>query len=213
MMNAYDKIYLEDAMSNLAVMLDYGTVTYGDPETFFNRFLVSDISKQFGMGNPRYIAGMSGIELAEMVIEETGGEPLYAEYKTSGRSESYWAGWALAYLQWFTGYSFEKISEWGVSIIFLLSLYPTHHEADITKLIETAVRKMDETKDKSMNSLKRQRKSAGMTQLELAERSGVKLRMIQAYEQNYQDISKAEVGSMIRLAKALSCSVEDLLYS
>lgn len=25
-MNAYDKIYLEDAMSNLAVMLDYGKV-------------------------------------------------------------------------------------------------------------------------------------------------------------------------------------------
>ena len=51
----------------------------------------------------------------------------------------------------------------------------------------------------------------GLTQQELARRSGVKLRMIQAYEQNYQDISKAEVGSVIKLAKALSCSVEDLL--
>ena len=211
MMNAYDKIYLDDAMSNLAVMLDYGAVTYGDPETFFNRFLVSDISKQFAMGNPRYLSGMSGIELAETVGEETGGIPLYAEYKTSGRSSSYWAGWALAYLQWYTGYTFEKIKEWGVNIEFLLSLYPTHHEADITKLIETAAIKMDEFKDKSLNSLKRQRKSAGLTQQELAGRSGVKLRMIQAYEQNYQDISKAEVGSIIRLAKALSCSVEDLL--
>lgn len=210
-MNAYDKIYLNDAMSNLAVMLDYGIVTYGDPETFFNRFLISDISKQFAMGNPRYLSGMSGIELAEMVVEETGGIPLYAEYKTSGRSSSYWAGRALAYLQWYTGYTFEKINEWGVDIGFLLSLYPTHHEADISKLIETATIRMDEYKDKSLNSLKRQRKSAGLTQQELAGRSGVKLRMIQAYEQNYQDISKAEVGSMIRLAKALSCSVEDLL--
>ena len=51
----------------------------------------------------------------------------------------------------------------------------------------------------------------GLTQQELARRSGVKLRMIQAYEQNYQDISKAEVGSVLKLAKALSCSVEDLL--
>lgn len=116
-------------------------------------------------------------------------------------SASYWAGWALAYLQWYTGYTFEKIKEWGVDIGFLLSLYPTHHEADITKLIETATIRMDESKGKSLNSLKRQRKSAGLTQQELAERSGVKLRMIQAYEQNYQDISKAEVGSMIRLAK------------
>ncbi len=210
-MNAYDKTYLEDAMSNLAVMLDYGTITHGDTESFFNRFLVSDISKQFAAGNPRYIAGMSGIELAERVIEETGGQTLCAEYKTFGRSASYWAGWALAYLQWFTGYSFEKIQEWGISISFLLSLYPTHHEADITKLLETAITRMNEFRGCAMNALKRQRKSAGLTQQELAERSGVKLRMIQAYEQNYQDISKAEVGSMIRLAKALSCSVEDLL--
>lgn len=210
-MNAYDKTYLEDAMSNLAVMLDYGTITHGDTENFFNRFLVSDISKQFAAGNPRYIAGMSGIELAERVIEETGGQILCAEYKTFGRSASYWAGWALAYLQWFTGYSFEKIQEWGISISFLLSLYPTHHEADITKLLETAITRMNEFRGRAMNALKRQRKSAGLTQQELAEKSGVKLRMIQAYEQNYQDISKAEVGSMIRLAKALSCSVEDLL--
>ena len=76
-MNAYDKLYLEDAMANLAVMLDYGTMTYGDTETFFNRFLVSDISKQFGAGNPRYISGMSGIELAESVMEETGGKSKY----------------------------------------------------------------------------------------------------------------------------------------
>ena len=210
-MNAYDKIYLDDAMSNLAVMLDYGAMTYGNPETFFNRFLVSDISKQFGAGNPRYIAGMSGIELAERVMKETGGQSLYSEYRTFGKSESYWAGWALAYLQWYTGYTFEKINERGISIPFLLALYPTHHEADITKLIESATTKMDEFRNSSINSLKRQRKSAGLTQHELAERSGVKLRMIQAYEQNYQDISKAEVGSIIRLAKTLSCRVEDLL--
>lgn len=36
-----------------------------------------DISKQFGKGNPRYIAGMSGIELAEKVMEDTGGIPVY----------------------------------------------------------------------------------------------------------------------------------------
>ena len=210
-MNAYDKIYLDDAMSNLAVMLDYGSATYGDQESFYNRFLVSDISKQFAMGNPRYLSGMSGIELAEKVVEETGCVPLYAEYKTFGRSATYWAGWALAYLQWYTGYAFEKIRDWGVDIGYILSLYPTYHEADITKFIETATLRMDEFKDRSRNSLKRQRKSAGLTQQELACRSGVKLRMIQAYEQNYQDISKAEVGSVIKLAKALSCSVEDLL--
>lgn len=210
-MNAYDKIYLEDAMSNLAVMLDYGAMTYGDPELFFDRFLVSEISKQFGAGNPRYIAGMSGIELAERVMEDTGGSPAYAEYRTSGRSAAYWAGWALAYVQWHTGLTFEKIKEWGVSIPFMLSLYPTHHEADISKTLDTAAQRIAEFKHESVNPLKRQRRSAGLTQQELAEKSGVKLRMIQAYEQNYQDITKAEVSSVLKMATILRCSVEDLL--
>jgi DNA-binding transcriptional regulator YiaG len=212
MMNAYDKIYLEDAMSNLAVMLDYGSMTYGDPEQFFDRFLVSEISKQFGIGSPRYIAGMSGIELAEKVIGDTGGTPVYAEYKAFGRTDAYWAGWVMAYLQWYTGYTFEKIKEWGVTISFLLNLYPTHHEADISKMIDTVSARIAEYKDLSINPLKRQRKSAGLTQKELADKSGVKVRMIKAYEQDYQDISKAEARSVIKLARALNCSPEDLLF-
>ena len=210
-MNAYDKIYLDDAMSNLAVMLDYGAMAYGGAEMFFNRFLVSDISKQFGKGNPRYIAGMSGIELAEKVMEQTGGTPVYAEYRSSGKSAVYWAGWVLAYLQWHTGCSFERINGWGVTLQFLIALYPTHHEADISKLVDTAAEMMTRQKALSVNQLKRQRKSAGLTQQELAERSGVKLRMIQAYEQNYQDISRAEAATVLTIARVLSCLPEDIL--
>lgn len=210
-MNAYDKTYLEDAMSNLAVMLDYGAMTYGDAEMFFDRFLVSDISKQFAVGNPRYVAGMSGIELAEKVIEDTGGTPVYAEYRTIGKSAVYWAGWALAYLQWHTGCTFERINGWGVTLQFLMALYPTHHEADISKLVDTAVEMMTRQKSLSVNPLKRQRKSAGFTQQELAEKSGVKLRMIQAYEQNYQDISRAEAATVLKMARVLKCHPEDLL--
>ena len=117
----------------------------------------------------------------------------------------------MAYLQWYTGYTFEKIKEWGVTISFLLNLYPTHHEADISKMIDTATARIAEYKGKSVNPLKRQRKSAGLTQKELAERSGVKVRMIKAYEQGYQDISKAEARSVIKLARALNCLPEDLL--
>ena len=78
-------------------------------------------------------------------------------------------------------------------------------------MIDTVTARIAEYKGKSVNPLKRQRRSAGLTQKELAERSGVKLRMIKAYEQNYQDISKAEVLSVIKLARALNCSPEDLL--
>ena len=42
-----------------------------DPDRFGNAFIVSDVSRQFAAGNPRYIAGMNGCELARQVLSET----------------------------------------------------------------------------------------------------------------------------------------------
>ena len=210
-MNAYSKIYLEDAMNNLAVMLDYGGIADGDPQRFFDRFVVSSISKQFEKGNPKYIAGHSGVELAELVLRLTGAGKANITYSPIGRSPEYWSGWALAYLQWHTGISFERLADLGVNINTLIRLYPTLHEADITKVTATLL-EIIERNDNEFSPLKRQRKLAGLTQKQLAELTGVKIRMIQAYEQNDQDISKAEVATVMRLSKCLGCSVEDLIY-
>lgn len=209
-MNAYSKIYLEDAMNNLAVMLDYGCLADGDSQRFFDRFVVSSISKQFEKGNPKYIAGYSGIELAELVLMVTGAKKADITYSPSGRSPEYWSGWALAYLQWHTGISFERLANLGVNISTLIRLYPTLHEADITKVAATLL-EIIERNNSTFSPLKRQRKLAGLTQKQLAEHTGVKIRMIQAYEQNDQDISRAEVSTVMRLARCLGCSVEDLI--
>lgn len=50
-----------------------------------------------------------------------------------------------------------------------------------------------------------------MTQLVLAERSGVSSRMIQHYEQGVKDINKAQGLTLQALAQVLCCSMEDLL--
>lgn len=55
------------------------------------------------------------------------------------------------------------------------------------------------------------RELRGMSQSELAEKSGVLLRTIQAYEQGYKDINKAQVVTVLRLAEALKCSVYDII--
>ena len=182
-MNAYSKIYLEDAMNNLAVMLDYGCLADGDSQRFFDRFVVSSISKQFEKGNPKYIAGYSGIELAELVLMVTGAKKADITYSPSGRSPEYWSGWALAYMQWHTGISFERLANLGVNISTLIRLYPTLHETDITKVAGTLL-EIIERNNSTFSPLKRQRKLAGLTQKQLAEHTGVKIRMIQAYEQN-----------------------------
>ena len=62
-----------------------------------------------------------------------------------------------------------------------------------------------------MSLLKDRRKALDLTQAQLAEASGVNLRLLQDYEQGRRDLSLAAAISVCRLAKALNCTAEDLL--
>ena len=55
------------------------------------------------------------------------------------------------------------------------------------------------------------RKKRGLTQAELAEASNVSYRTIQEYEQKRSDLNKASVMTVYQIAKALNCTVEDLI--
>ena len=71
-MNAYNELYLDDAMHNLADMLDYAICDLNyEPDEFFSWFINSGIASKFEKGNPKYITGMSGVELCEAVLKET----------------------------------------------------------------------------------------------------------------------------------------------
>lgn len=55
------------------------------------------------------------------------------------------------------------------------------------------------------------REEKGMTQSELATRSGVNLRSIQNYEQGFKDINGARVTTVLALADALGCDVYEIV--
>lgn len=55
------------------------------------------------------------------------------------------------------------------------------------------------------------RESRGLLQEQLAERSGVKVRSIRAYEQGTLDINGAKLNTLLKLAKSLDCKVIDLI--
>lgn len=55
------------------------------------------------------------------------------------------------------------------------------------------------------------REDKRITQRELSERSGVSLRTLQDYEQGQKPINKAAAITVLRIAQALNCKVEDLL--
>jgi len=62
-----------------------------------------------------------------------------------------------------------------------------------------------------MSNLKNIRTQRGYSQKQLAELSGVNVRMIQFYEQGARDINIAQADTVYKLAQALECNMEELL--
>ncbi|MDR1832575.1 MAG: hypothetical protein LBQ97_07600 [Fusobacteriaceae bacterium] len=136
--HAYAETYLNDAMNNLGDMFDYAINDCGyAPGDFFDMFILSEVARYVEHGNPKYVAGLSGIELADKVTGRNS-EPVQTAVCNIEKSAEYWAGWALAYYQWITGKSFIEIKNKGLTFQKILSLYPTLHEADLSKFVQVA---------------------------------------------------------------------------
>lgn len=210
MTHAYNKSYLSSAKNRLAQFFDY---TINDCK--FNSdwtammFVQSGYAEQFERGNPAVLAGMSGIELAHRVINK-----IYKEKELpppsfrDDKSPEYWAGWALAEYQWYTGKRFKDIFEYA-PLSKIVSMYSIYHEMDITQFIDTLNQLYD--KKDTDTKLKQIRESRGLSQAELAVESGVHLRSIQMYEQKANDIDKAQAKTLYKLSRVLGCEIEDLL--
>jgi len=200
-------------MNNLGDMFDYAIndCKYG-AEEFFTHFIVSGVASAFEKGNPKYVAGLSGPELASAVIFRTYKQwPDILPSEDIDKSAEYWAGWILAYYQWYTSHRFDYLRRNGLNIERVLSMYPTLHEADVTKFVNVANNIIEKDSTSGVSNLQRIRKASGMTQRKLAESSGAALRMIQLYEQRRQDINKAQAATLLRIANVLGCEVADLL--
>lgn len=210
MICAYDKIYLDKARTVLGRMLDFAVhdLQY-DITEFFGLFIESGAANRFEDGDYEVIVGMSGVELAYTVLEQTGikSERIKPNY-TVNRSEEYWVGWALAYYQWMTSLSFADIVK-HIPIMEIRSLYIPYHEMDIRHFAD----KMNELYKtaKSETNLKLLRQNRNLSQRELAELAEIPIRTIQQYEQRQKNINKAQVEYLVILSKVLCCRIEDLL--
>ena len=210
MTRAYNELYLSDAKDNLADYFDYLVNDCGfDIDWAAMLFEVSGYAYMFENGNPYVLSGMSGVELAREVVKKTYQgkelpEPTYPEEL----SPEYWAGWALAEYQWYSGRRFKDILE-HVKMSEVLSMYKVYHEMDITQFVDEMERRCSQNHGESR--LKKLRENRGLSQSQLAERSGVGLRSIQMYEQRVNDIDKAQAQTIYKLSRAIGCRMEDLM--
>ena len=206
--HAYSQLYLSKASRAVGNMLHDAVIEFGmDGEDYLKRFIQSEIAEEIESGNPKYIAGKSGLELFLEVMEKTTGKDYDTELIESyERSPVYWVGWMLTHYQWYSGRTFKSILD-TVPYNELLGLYGTLHEADVEKSYEV----LNAHYEKSESKLKTARKHCGLTQEELADESGVSLNTIRAYERKGKDINKAQFDIVLRLAKALKCNITELL--
>ena len=210
MTHAYRKTYLYNAARNFGNMMDYAV---NDCDIngcmFLHMFISSGLAQQFERGDPKVVAGKSGVELAIEVITKTSGvAPKAVPSMTDHKSSEYWGGWALAQYQWYTARSFSSILRF-MPFSDILNMYYTLHEADITKFYETAEEIYQNARPQT--NLKRIREANGLSQSGLANESGVTLRSIQKYEQRNKNINKAQALTVVKIARALGCEVEDLM--
>ena len=62
-----------------------------------------------------------------------------------------------------------------------------------------------------MTNLQEYRKKRNISQRQLAEQTGVNLRTLQDYEQGRKPLGQAAAATVLRIAKALGVTVEDLI--
>ena len=152
---------------------------------------------------------MNGCELAREVFRETKKE--YNDVEDAmylDKSPEYWAGWALAFYQWYVNKSFMSILS-VCDLSDIVGMYGVYHEMDIMHFVEHMDRLMNEKNPDTQ--LKVRRINCGMSQSELASESGVALRQIQLFEQRQRNINNAAASTLLRLSKALHCKMEDLM--
>ena len=209
MTHAYDISYLDDAMTSLGAMLDYAVNSCGeDLALFYARFLASGVADAFSRASPKYLGGLSGIELATLVASRTGSELPKEDGLIDIGSPEYWTGWTLAYLSWYLDLDFGTIQARGLTVQSLRDRYPVLHEADLSKSVQFAMKRLGETSGGHL--LKLARKNARLTQRQLSDIAGIPLTVIRSYEQDKRSLKSAETDNVRRICRALGCRIDDL---
>ena len=203
MIHAYNEMYLPIVMKNLAAMFDIAiNAERIDADEFGIIFASSDVAKKIENAVPDILAGKSATEMLSLMLQKD------VEYTSVpiDRTPEYWAGWVLAKAQWELNKTFEEILN-AMPLSSLINLYYPYHEADESKTVNMIQQRFPK-KESMLKLLRNKRK---LTQEQLALLSGVNIRSIRSYEQGENELIKAQGEILQMLAKALDCTIEDLL--
>lgn len=223
-------LYLEDAMETLGAFFEICVYLLKmKPDDAVDLFLNSDLAGEFEWLSPKYVGGMAAGEMVLMALKKTGYSSALEQSLSSGNKErefdlerivgeacreadgisvDYWLGMMLAYFQCKTGCPYARIFA-ARTYEELRAIYYGHEEWSAEEMLP--VFRGIVLEESPSSRLKAIREAAGLSQSRLSSLSGVSLRSIQQYEQGAKSINRAAAVSVLRLANALGCRVEDLI--
>ena len=209
MNNGIKELYFDDVIQTVGDIFDYSLGDFEmSPDLFTTMFINSHVFKMIENYNPFYVGGRSGIDIAcETILHNYDNIKLPTHIFREQKSRYFWSGWALAQFQMQCDVPYKEIVR-RIPVSEIISMYDKFHEMDISRFNETMALKF---KDRNKTTkLKLLRTNAGLSQSQLAKKSGVSLRLIQLYEQRANDINKGQFKTIFMLSKVLKCDVADL---
>ncbi len=209
-MHAYDETYLPGAQRNLGEAFEYAVLSCGmEADEFADRFIASGLAQEWEEASPRVLAGISGTELARDALALTGAARDWPPPRRAfDCPPEYWAGWAVAYYQWWSARTFRDIFSIAPASEIVLRYVPLHEESE-NRFVDW-MEGLAADRARSV-PLKTMRLLRGWSQHVLGLRSGVNVRSIRQYEQDPASILRAGAGTVRILARTLGCRMDDLL--
>lgn len=200
--------YVDKAKENIASFLDgmVNTCQYLIKDAWI-MFLKSRVSLQFERKQYEKIAKQTVEELTNNILKDNKVSDRVEKIHTIANSKEYWAGWVVAWYQETTGLRFAEITK-PMNIVEIMKLHKMYEDQPLQK-VKAKIDKVRKQRTVGTN-LKLCREMAGLTQPELSDRSQVPYKELQKYEQGRKDINKAPREMLDRLAKVLSCKIEDM---
>lgn len=183
----------------------------GGWESFYANFARSSAAASLTGPHAMPAIGDSAIELVLDVNDDTSIDTLLMNEQRLSKQETarlHWMAEVAVRFQWESGLAFRNVYQaLGCDRLKELSQrYGALAAADVVPYLF-----IEAPKEEASTNLARIRKERGFSQQALSQASGVSLRSVQQYEQRKKDINHAQVRSVLGLAKALGCTIEELL--
>ena len=209
---AYDEKELPQVISTLGKAFEFAEKCLPEGAAgFYRRFANSSVAATCTDPDAHPELGGSAFELVLDVNEDASIDTLLMNEKRLSKQETgrlRWEAELVCRYQWETGLPFPAVFR-TLTEERLRKLHADYAELPPAEVVQKI--SVPETHESTATNLARIRRERGLSQAGLAKASGVTLRSIQQYEQRKKDISHAQARSVLALAQALSCTMEELL--